>query len=179
MNEKRDAASIAGELRQAANVLREQSRAHQLIIDRAKHYVQADERCGYFIGLSKFRADISEVTPVGEDGLLRQLTSAGLADVGLDVTVVDNPPNMAILASCLSPKHWSQYSILSHLCQQVDHELFISGQLATSAQAALNIAHRLVYMLRIKTGIFLKPLGSPRYRGMRWPPTLKLFIFRF
>jgi hypothetical protein len=139
-------------LRAAAERLQTSAQAMQIGIDRARHYAQNEKREGYFIGLANLRiADLSD------EARIQTLT-----DLGFSVSVVDNAPNVVHLASALIPELQSQYALIGHLAKLVRHELFVSDQLATNWQSALNIAHRAVYALRIRTGNLCIAIGASR-----------------
>ena len=147
-------------MRAAAERLRVGSQAMQVGIDRAKEYAQNDQRKGYFVGLSNLR--LENPSPEAGTETCEQATTEALVDLGLSISVVDNPPNLVHLAHALIPKLQGQYALLGHLAKRVEHEMFISDDLASNWQAALNIAHRVIYALRIKTGNLCQAVGASR-----------------
>ena len=133
----------------------------QAYVDRANEYSSIDGRQGYFFGLSGLREEGLKREPRGQTAVL-SLAGEDLKGVGLDISLVDNPPNVVNLASALKPDSRHRFSIIGHRAQTVRHELFISDQFARNMQSALNIGAAILYALRIKTGNLFKVVGVSR-----------------
>ena len=148
-------------IRMAATRMRADAERMQAYVDRAKEYSSIDQRQGFFFGLSGVRERSLRREPHAQAAVL-SLMGDDLKDVGLEISLVDNPPNMVNLAGALKPDNRHHFSIIGHMAHGVRHELFISDQFATSFQSALNIGAVILYALRIKTGNLFKAVGVSR-----------------
>ena len=148
-------------IRMAAARMRADAERIQAYVDRAKEYSSIDQRQGYFFGLSGLRERSLRRESRAQTAVL-SLAGEDLKEVGLDISLVDNPPNTVNLASVLRPNSRHRFSIIGHMARAVGHELFISDQFATSFQSALNIGAAILYALRIKTGNLFKTVGVSR-----------------
>jgi len=167
----------ADELREAASRLRKQVARVQLIEDEAKRHQEDDHRQGYFIGISG--------CILADQGTEEATSSLSLDGEPLfDITPIANLPDIGSLARALVPSSKRIFTQLDHLSRTIRHELYISKRIAETPQSALNLAYRVISLLRLKStclinavsfsntpwgqvaahtdDVFIQPLEDPR-----------------
>ncbi|QRV33991.1 hypothetical protein I6J42_07860 [Streptomyces californicus] len=131
------------EIRRAADRLRRHAEFQTGIQEQAKRLQEADDRAGYFISLAKCKVSVEE----GKEGIAIDSNTTPL----ISIERTRNHPDLALLTGALTPKSRQSFAILHHISTHVCHELYVSQELAHSPQAALNIAYRIVSLLRMRS----------------------------
>ncbi|MHC5700911.1 HEPN domain-containing protein [Streptomyces tirandamycinicus] len=147
--------SPADELHKAAERLRRHAEYSQQIIDEAERRQVTDKRKGYFVGISgcilaSESADSGIAVPASDDQPI------------FVITPVTNIPDLGSLSRALTPGIRPHYAHLSHLSRMINHELFISERIASTPQAALNVAYRAISLTRLKSNCLINAISFSR-----------------
>ncbi|MER7236073.1 hypothetical protein ABT348_34655 [Streptomyces olivaceus] len=147
--------SPAEELRKAAERLRGHAEYSQQIIDEAERQRVEDKRKGYFIGISGcILASVS-----ADSGT--KVSASGDQPI-FSITPVTNIPDLGSLTRALTPRIRPHYTLLNHLSRMISHELFISERIASTPQAALNVAFRAISLARLKSNCLINAISFSR-----------------
>ncbi|MFP1629555.1 hypothetical protein ACLB9X_31320 [Streptomyces sp. 5K101] len=124
----------------------------QLIEDEAKRQQEHDRRQGYFIGISG-----SVLADKSADGAISSFPLDG--EPIFRIAPVANLPDMGSLARALAPQSRHMFTHLHHLSHTIRHELYIAERIAESPQGALNLAYRVISLLRLKSSCLINAVS--------------------
>ncbi|WP_329456787.1 hypothetical protein [Streptomyces sp. NBC_01497] len=140
------------ELREAAGRLRKQVAHLQVIEDEAKRQLEQNLRQGYFIGISG--------CTLADENAEESISSFPLDGKPLfSITPVTNIPDIGSLARALTPHCRRTFTQLDHLSRTIRHELYIAKSIADTPQSALNLAYRVISLLRLKSGCLINAVS--------------------
>lgn len=129
---------------------------------RADEYGAIDGRHGYFFLIQGLSVTDSpdERAPLPR-GAFGSSATTGKPDLAIQLTEVDNFPSESHFADALRPEIAQNYAAIAGRASYARHELFVSETLGNSINTAFDIANKICYLLRAKSGcMFTVPMWS-------------------
>jgi hypothetical protein len=129
---------------------------------RAGEYGAIDRRRGYFFLIQGLAVTDSpdERAPLPR-GAFGSSATTGRPDLAIQLTEVDNFPSDSHFAEALRPEIAQNYAAIVGRGSYARHELFVSATQGDSIDKAFDIANKICYLLRAKSGcMFTVPLWS-------------------